>query len=49
MHRLTFSKSEGVIQFNDKLMTQFNEGMTHKRNRTMFENTRNHVKKCCDH
>ena len=25
MHRLTFSKSEGVIQFNDNLMTQFNE------------------------
>ena len=45
VHRLTFSKSEAVIQFNDNLMAQFNEGMGHKRIRAMFENTRNHVKK----
>ena len=45
VHRLTFSKSEAVIQFNDNLMAQFNEGMGHKRIREMFEDTRNHVKK----
>ena len=34
-------------------MAQFNEGVGHKRIRTLktfeFENTRSHVKKCCDH
>ena len=53
MHRLTISKRETVTQFNDNLMAQFNEGMGHKRTGTLktfeFENTRSHVKKCCDH
>ena len=31
MHRLTISKRETVTQFNDNLMTQFNEWMGHKR------------------
>ena len=53
MHRLTFSKSEAVTRFNNNIMTQFNNGIEHKRIRTLktfeFENTRSHVKKCCDH
>ena len=53
MRRLTISKRETVTQFNDNLVAQFNEGMGHKRIRTLkifeFENTRSHVKKCCGH
>ena len=34
-------------------MSQFNEGMGHKKIRTIkifkFENIRSHVEKCCDH
>ena len=52
MHRLKILKREtDPIHYN--LMAQFNEGMGHKRIRTLkifeFENTRSHVKKCCDH
>ena len=52
MHRITISKRENATQFNN-LMSQLNEGMEHKRIRTLkifeFENTRNCVKKCCRH
>ena len=50
MHCLTIFKRETVTKFNDNLMAQFNEGMGHKRMRTIkifeFENTRSRVKKC---
>ena len=47
MHRFTISIYETVLQFNDNLMTQFNEGKGYERIRTIkiskFENAKNEV------
>ena len=47
MHRFTISIYETVLQFNDNLMTQFNEGKGYEGIRTIkiskFENAKNEV------
>ena len=53
MHRFPISICGTVAQFNDNLMTQFNEGKEYKGIRTIkifeFENMGSEIKKCCNH